>query len=116
VGAEGFARAAIDTQRRRCSRGEIGEPVRETRPPCPVTIFVPPPILQKELAVLDLPVIADRRQQLVSGDIAGIEAGQEVASVRETYRAVFFDDVSIDAQRDLTAWKTEPLANVLDVV
>lgn len=46
-----------------------------------MSIFIPPPVFEEEVAVFDLPVIADVRQQLGGRDPRGIEAGQKVATV-----------------------------------
>jgi len=40
-----------------------------------VAVLVPPAVFEKEVAVFDLPVIADVRQQLGGRDPRGIEAG-----------------------------------------
>jgi hypothetical protein len=61
-------------------------------------------------------VIADGCQQLVGRDRARIDAGQEVARVRETHGAVVGDHIAIDAERDLAAGKGERLAEIGDVV
>jgi hypothetical protein len=81
-----------------------------------VAILIPPPVLQEEGAILDLPVMAHVGQQFVGADLAGIEAGQEVSRIVQAHGAVFADDVAIDAQGDLTAREVQLLADVLGIL
>jgi hypothetical protein len=81
-----------------------------------VAILVPPPVFQEEDAVLDLPMIADCCQELGGGDRPGIDAGEEVARVREPQRAIVRDDIAVYAERNLAAREAESFANVLNVI
>jgi hypothetical protein len=62
--------------------GQLGQPFGPARAARPVAVLVPPPVLKKEKAVLDLPVGARHRQQLAGCHPPRIEAGQNMASRR----------------------------------
>jgi hypothetical protein len=81
-----------------------------------MAILIPPAVFQEEGAVLDLPVIAHVGQQFIGTDLAGIDAGQEVSRIVLTHGAVLGDDVTIDAQGDLTAGEVQLLANVFGIL
>ena len=81
-----------------------------------MAILVPPPVLQEECAILDLPVIAHVGQQFVGADLTGIDARQEVSRVVQAHGAVFADDVAIDAKGDLTAGEVQLLADVFRIL
>ncbi len=81
-----------------------------------MAIFVPPAVLDEEDAVFNLPMIANVCQQFVGADLAGINAGQEVASVVQAHCAIFRGDVVINAEGDLAAREFQLLADVVGVV
>ena len=70
----------------------------------------------RKKTLFNLPVIADRSQELRSRDRARIDAGQKVARVGEPHGAISSDDIAVHAERDLTAGEAEGFANVLDVI
>lgn len=107
---------AKDTEDHRGRGGEVGQPFGETWATSPVAVLVPPAVFEKEDAVLDLPVIADRGQQLVGSNGAGIDTGEKVARVGEPHGAIVGDDIAVHAKRNLATWEAEGFANVLAVV
>ena len=115
VGAEGLGGAAEDSEDHGGGGGEVSQPLREAWTAGPVAVLIPPAVLQKEDAVLDLPVIADRREELLGGDRTGIDAGHEVARIGQPHCAIVGDDVAVHAQRDLAAGKAQRLADVFGV-
>lgn len=117
LSAEGKLRiAAEEAQSAGGGSGEVGEPLGEAGPAGPVAVLIPPAVFEKEDAVLDLPMSAHGSQQVVGTNVVGTDAGQEVARIGQLHRAIVADDITIHAQRDLTAWKGQPLANVLGIV
>lgn len=79
-------------------------------------VLVPPAVFEKEVAVFDLPVIADMGQQLLGRDLRRIEAGQKVTTIMRYDISIDGQDVAIDVQADPTAGKAQFLADVIGVV
>ncbi len=96
--------------------GELREPLGHAGAARPVTIFVPPTVLEKEQAVFDLPMRADGAQQLLGGDRVGIEAGEKIACVGGSQRTVRVDHVPINTQRNLRVGEVQWLTKVTGVV
>src|SRR6187401_1847542 len=105
--AEGLGGGAKDAQDHGGGGREMGQPLGKTRAAGPVAVLVPPAVFEEEDAVLNLPVIADRSQELRSRDRARIDAGQKVARVGEPHGAISSDDIAVHAERDLTAGEAE---------
>jgi len=97
VSAEWFRGTAEDAQHDGGGGSEMGQPFREAGPARPVAIFVPPAIFHKEDAVLDLPVIAHRCQQLTRRNGPRVDAGYEVARIGEPHGAIVSDDIAVHA-------------------
>jgi len=116
VGAEWFRGVAEEAEDHGGGGGEVSQPFREARPASPVTVLIPPAVLDEEDAVFDLPVIAHRGQQFVGGDRTRIDAGQEVARVGEPHRAIVSGDIAVHAQGNLTAGEAERFADVSGVL
>jgi len=57
---------------------ELREPLDDAWSAGPVTVFVPPTVLEKEQTVFDLPMPADGAQQTLGSDRVGIEAGEKI--------------------------------------
>lgn len=95
---------------------ELREPLGDAWAARPVAIFVPPTVFDKEQAVFDLPVSADRAQQFLCVDRVGIEAGEKVARIGQLHLAVGVHYVPINTQRNLRAGKVQLLTNVTGVV
>jgi len=81
-----------------------------------MTILVPPAILDEEEAVLDLPVRADRGQEILGTDSLRIEAAQKIASVGKRDRSVLAGYVPINTQENAASGETQGIANVIGVV
>lgn len=113
---ERAAGIAKEAQHAECGAGERGQPLGQAGAARPVTIFVPPAVLDEEEAVLDLPMAAHMRQQLRVRRLLGIKAGDEVARIAVAYSAIVGDDVAVNAQADLAAGKAQGVADVSDVV
>lgn len=62
-----------------------------------MAVLIPPSILEEELAVFDLPVIANGRQQFVGGDRIRIEARQEVTRIGRVDSTIYVQQITIDA-------------------
>lgn len=92
------------------------KPLGEAWPPSPVTILVPPPVFEKEDAILHLPVVTNRCQEVVGADGARINAGEKITRIGESHRTIFSNHVTIYAQRDLTTGKVQLVADVLNVI
>ena len=105
-----------DAKDHRGCGGKVGQPFGQAWAASPMAILVPPPVLQEEDAILDLPVVADCRQQLGGGDRPWIDTREKVARVREPDGAIISDDIAVHAQRDLAAGKAERMADVLAVL
>lgn len=81
-----------------------------------MTILIPPAVFEEEVAVFDLPMIADMGQQLVGRDLRRIEAGNKIAAIVRNNVAGGSDHVTVDAQSDPAAGKSQLVANVICVV
>ena len=81
-----------------------------------VTIFVPPAIFQEMKAILDLPMATNQRQEIGRRHGIGIEAGDEIACVERNDISVRTSQLSVDAQRDPTAWQAQRRSNVVGIV
>lgn len=95
---------------------ELGEPIGDARPACPVAIFVPPTILDEEQAVLDLPMPAHVSQKLRGADPIWVEAGEEVTRIANAHGAIIGDHITIHAQADRAAREAERVAQIGDVL
>jgi hypothetical protein len=81
-----------------------------------VPILVPPAVFEEEVAVFDLPMVADVGQQLLGRDPGRIKARYEVPAVVRYDVAITGQHVAIDAQADSAAGKAQFLADVIGVV
>lgn len=103
------------TQYGHCGAVQDCETVGQTGPTCGMSIFIPPAVFEKEVAVFDLPMIADMRQQLCGRDPRGIEACQKVARVVRHHLAIDGELVAVDAQSDPAARKSQLVADIVGV-
>ena len=95
---------------------EYRQAISQPRTTSHVPVLIPPAIFEKEVAVLDLPMIADLFQQLCGRDLPGVEAGNKIATVVRDALAVGSDDIAIDAQSTPAARKVQFAANVIRIV
>jgi hypothetical protein len=116
LGSERLVGRLVTAEHCDCRAVQDGQALGQAGTTCRVPVFVPPAIFEKEMAVFDLPMIADMAQQLVGCDPRGIEACQKITAVVRYDVAVGGEHVAIDAQADPTARKTQLLANVIGVV
>lgn len=89
--------------------------ISQARATSRMSVLVPPAIFEKEVAVLDLPMIADLFQQLCGRDPPRVEAGNKIATVVRDGLAVGSQYIAIDAQSDPAARKVQFVANVIRV-
>lgn len=113
--AEGLAGADEGAEDRERGARELSQPLGEARAARPMSVFVPPAVLNEELAVLDLPMPADVGQQLVGCDEVWIEAGHEVARVGKFHLSILRDHVTIDAQENAAAREVEDAAHIVSI-
>jgi len=94
----------------------LRQPIGDAGTRGPMAILVPPAILDEEEAVLDLPVRADRGQELSGADSFRIEAAQKIARVEKRDRSVLAGYVPINTQENAASGETQGMANVIGVV
>ena len=61
-------------------------------------------------------MVANVTQEVIGGDLGGIETGNEIANVVRDDLAVAIPQFAIDAKRNLTIRKLECFAEILGVV
>ena len=115
-GSERLVRRVTATQDRDCGAIEDGQAVGQPRPTRGMSIFVPPAVFEKEVAVFDLPMIADMRQQLCGRDPRRIEARQKVATVVRDDVAIGGQQIAVDAQPDPAARESQLFADIVRVI
>ena len=81
-----------------------------------MTVLVPPAVLEKMQAVLDLPMTADIVQELGRSDLIGIEAGDEIPYVMTNKLPIPGCDQTVHTQCDATPGERELIPIVRAVV
>ena len=115
-GSEWLVRRVTATQDCDCGAIEDCQAVCQSWPAGGMSIFIPPAVFEKEVAVFDLPMIANIGQQLGGRDLRWIEAGNKIAAVVRDNVAIGSDHVTVDAQADATARKSQLLADIVRVI
>ena len=115
MSAEGLVGRAAGTQHAQGRGVEHRQIFGQAGPPSPMPVFVPPAVFGEVQRVLDLPVVANRSQQLVCGYATRIATGEKIARVVKGRGPIRGNDIAVHAQGDATTGKTQPLANVVGV-
>lgn len=116
LGSERLGGRLTATQDRNCRTVQHGQTVGQAGTTRGVPVLVPPAVFEKEVAIFDLPMIADMGQQLLGRDLRRIEAGQKVTTIMRYDIAIGGQYVAIDAQADPTAGEAQLLADIIGVV
>ena len=88
-----------------CQAGPLG----------PMAVFIPPAVFGEVQGILNLPVVADRFQQLDCGYAARITTGEKIARVVLGDGPIRGDDVAVHAQRKATTGKAQSVTNIVGI-